>query len=59
MTERNWQKSTYSEECSACIYLATTPTETILLRESDEPETILATDSRALAAPITMLRAPA
>lgn len=43
MTELNWQKSSFSEEGSACVYLATTPTGTILLRESDAPETILTT----------------
>ncbi|MER6411112.1 DUF397 domain-containing protein [Streptomyces humidus] len=59
MTELNWQKSTYSEEASSCIYLATTPTGTILLRESDEPETIVTTNPRQLAALITSLRAPA
>ncbi|WP_327315033.1 DUF397 domain-containing protein [Streptomyces sp. NBC_01235] len=56
MTEQNWQKSTYSEEGSACVYLATTPTGTILLRESDEPEIILATGPRQLGALITTLR---
>ncbi|WP_329217300.1 DUF397 domain-containing protein [Streptomyces sp. NBC_01485] len=56
MAERNWQKSTYSEEGSACVYLTTTPTGTILLRESDEPETILTTSPRQLRALITTLR---
>ncbi|MFD9396869.1 DUF397 domain-containing protein [Streptomyces sp. NPDC060000] len=56
MTELNWQKSTYSEEASSCIYLATAPTGTILLRESDEPETILTTSPRQLRALITTLR---
>ncbi|MEV0638953.1 DUF397 domain-containing protein [Streptomyces sp. NPDC050619] len=56
MTEPNWQKSTYSEEGSACVYLATTPTGTILLRESDEPETILTTGPHQLRALIAGLR---
>ncbi|MDQ0992627.1 DUF397 domain-containing protein [Streptomyces sp. V3I7] len=56
MSEPSWQKSTYSEEGSSCVYLATAPTGTILLRESDEPETILATDQRQLGALITALR---
>jgi hypothetical protein len=58
MTERNWQKSTYSEEGSACVYVAATPTGTILVRESDEPHRILTTDTRPLAALIATLIAP-
>ncbi|MEV1064117.1 DUF397 domain-containing protein [Streptomyces sp. NPDC050263] len=56
MTERNWQKSTYSEEGSACVYLATTPAGTILLRESDEPETILPISPSQLGSLIARLR---
>ncbi|MGW0823671.1 DUF397 domain-containing protein [Streptomyces sp. NPDC002845] len=43
MPELHWQKSTYNQEASACVYLTTTPTGTILLRESDAPETVLTT----------------
>ncbi|GAA3973633.1 DUF397 domain-containing protein [Streptomyces plumbiresistens] len=56
MTEPTWQKSTYSEEGSACVYLAATPAGTILLRESDEPETIITTGPRQLRALIAGLR---
>ncbi|MET7852133.1 DUF397 domain-containing protein [Streptomyces avermitilis] len=56
MTELNWQKSTYSEEASSCVYLATTPTGTILLRESDEPEAVLSTGPRQLSTLIAVLR---
>ncbi|MEU6276312.1 DUF397 domain-containing protein [Streptomyces populi] len=56
MTELVWQKSTYSEAASSCVYLATTPAGTILLRESDEPETVLATGPRQLGALIAALR---
>lgn len=56
MTELNWQKSTYSEAASSCVYLAATPAGTILLRESDTPETVLATGPQQLAALITTLR---
>ncbi|MEH0578800.1 MULTISPECIES: DUF397 domain-containing protein [Streptomyces] len=56
MTELNWQKSTYSEEASSCVYVATTPTGTILLRESNEPATILITGPHPLGALITSLR---
>ncbi|AVH57001.1 MULTISPECIES: DUF397 domain-containing protein [Streptomyces] len=55
MTELNWQKSTYSEEASSCVYLAATRTGTILLRESDEPQTILTTGTPQLAALISTL----
>ncbi|WP_079062093.1 DUF397 domain-containing protein [Streptomyces griseoruber] len=58
MTEPNWQKSSYSEEGSACIFLAAAPTGAILLRESEEPGRILTTAIRPLAALITTLRAP-
>ncbi|MFI5792543.1 DUF397 domain-containing protein [Streptomyces sp. NPDC051677] len=58
MTELNWQKSTYSEEASSCIYLAATPTGTIFLRESDDPKSIIATNMRPLTALIGNLRAP-
>ncbi|WP_210578104.1 DUF397 domain-containing protein [Streptomyces sp. GESEQ-4] len=56
MTELNWQKSTYSEEGSACVYVATAPTGTILLRESDAPETILTIGARQLGALISALK---
>ncbi|MFE9996341.1 DUF397 domain-containing protein [Streptomyces avermitilis] len=59
MSELQWQKSTYSQEASACVYLATTPTGTILLRESDEPEVVLNTGARQLGALISALRNPA
>jgi hypothetical protein len=55
-TQPTWQKSTYSEEASSCVYLATTPTGTILLQESDEPKTILTTGTPQLAALISTLR---
>ncbi|MET9407076.1 DUF397 domain-containing protein [Streptomyces sp. NPDC002935] len=56
MPELNWQKSTYSQEASACVYVATTPTGTILLRESDAPEAILTTGPHQLATLIAALR---
>jgi Domain of unknown function (DUF397) len=56
VTEPTWQKSTYSEEGSACVYVASTPTNTILLRESDEPAATLTTGPRQLAYLITALR---
>jgi hypothetical protein len=58
VSELHWQKSTYSQEASACIYLTATSTDTILLRESDEPENILTTGTRPLAALIATLQEP-
>lgn len=44
------------EEASSCVYLATTPTGTILLRESDDPaKTILTTGTHQLGALISAL----
>ncbi|PAZ16160.1 DUF397 domain-containing protein [Streptomyces sp. SA15] len=57
MTVLHWQKSTYSQEASACVYLATTLTGTILMRESDESATILTTGRRQLGSLISALRA--
>ncbi|MCD7438681.1 MULTISPECIES: DUF397 domain-containing protein [Streptomyces] len=56
MTDLTWQKSTYSEEGSACVYLAATPTGPILLRESDEPEILLTTLPRQISALISALK---
>ncbi|MEV0218021.1 DUF397 domain-containing protein [Streptomyces sp. NPDC050704] len=56
MIDLNWQKSTYSESGSSCVYLATTPTGTILLRESDDPEVVLTARPHQLAALIATLR---
>jgi hypothetical protein len=44
----NWQKSTYSEEGSSCVYLAATPDDRIAIRESDEPAAILITTPATL-----------
>lgn len=58
MPNLHWQKSTYSQEASACVYLAAYPTGTILLHESNEPESILTTGRDSLAALIAVLRSP-
>jgi hypothetical protein len=34
----SWQKSTYSGDSSNCVHVAASSADTILLRESDEPE---------------------
>lgn len=56
MNDLHWQKSTYSETASSCVYLAATPTGTIFLRESDEPETVIITGTPQLASLISALR---
>ncbi|MEU0434189.1 DUF397 domain-containing protein [Streptomyces sp. NPDC006290] len=56
ITPYTWQKSSFSPDGSDCVYVATTPTGTILLRESDAPETILATGPRQLGSLIAALR---
>ncbi|MWA13166.1 DUF397 domain-containing protein [Streptomyces sp. BA2] len=55
----NWQKSTYSEEGSSCLYIAPGPSHTIHLRESDTPEEILTTARPQLAALIAVIKAKA
>ena len=54
----NWQKSTYSEEGSSCIYIAPSPTPTkIHLRESDTPQQILTTARPQFRALIAAIKA--
>ncbi|OMI38284.1 DUF397 domain-containing protein [Streptomyces sparsogenes] len=48
----HWRKSSYSGESDQhnCVEVAQTPDATILLRESDEPHTVIATTPTALRA---------
>lgn len=58
LAELTWQKSTFSDGAGAnCVYVATTATGTIHLRESDTPETALTTTPKALSALIRTLTA--
>ncbi|WP_167501469.1 DUF397 domain-containing protein [Streptomyces malaysiensis] len=52
MSEIQWQKSSYSADAegNACVELAHAPEAGILLRESDEPGTVIATTPAALRA---------
>lgn len=59
MPTLNWQKSTYSEEGSSCVYLAATPDKRIALRESDEPAIILTTTPATLDALIQAIKSHA
>ncbi|MFI7293182.1 DUF397 domain-containing protein [Streptomyces sp. NPDC050121] len=55
MPELHWQKSTYSQEASACVHVASDRVGTIYLLESDTPATALATGPTQLAALIAIL----
>ncbi|WP_413807275.1 DUF397 domain-containing protein [Streptomyces sp. OE57] len=50
LSARDWQKSSFSGEGNACLYISALDSATIRLRESDEPETILTTNPSALRA---------
>jgi drug/metabolite transporter (DMT)-like permease len=50
----NWQKSSFSSEGSACVELGIATEGTVLLRESDDPTTVLVTT--LLLTPVAMSR---
>lgn len=50
MQNLHWQKSSYSGDSSNCVYAAASLTDTIHLRESDEPDVILTTTTPGLRA---------
>ncbi|GHC51465.1 hypothetical protein GCM10010507_29240 [Streptomyces cinnamoneus] len=55
----SWQKSSFSEAGSSCVYLAADPTGTIHLRESDAPDVVLTTTRNRLRHLISRIRANA
>ncbi|WP_079106271.1 DUF397 domain-containing protein [Streptomyces hygroscopicus] len=57
MRTHQWQKSSYSAQGNACLYVSAPDNATIRLRESDEPDTILTTTPTALAALIRSAKA--
>ncbi|MEU1813867.1 DUF397 domain-containing protein [Streptomyces aureoversilis] len=57
MSALPWQKSSYSEAASACLYLAATPSGAVLLRESDIPDAVLATTHTRLRPLIARIKA--
>jgi hypothetical protein len=57
MHTNNWQKSSYSGNSANCLYIAATQNGTVKLRESDTPDTILATAPEALKALIHQVKA--
>ncbi|MCA6091498.1 DUF397 domain-containing protein [Streptomyces sp. SCA3-4] len=52
-----WQKSSYSEEASSCVYVAAAPRGAIHLRESDAPNAVLTTTPDRLRPLISALKA--
>ncbi|MFD8511977.1 DUF397 domain-containing protein [Streptomyces antimycoticus] len=50
MSRLNWQKSTFSEEASSCVYVAVASNGKVRLRESDDPDVILSTTRASLRA---------
>ncbi|MFJ2260568.1 DUF397 domain-containing protein [Streptomyces sp. NPDC087844] len=50
MPAYTWQKSSYSTEGANCLNLATAPDDTLRLRESDDPDRILAVNREGLSA---------
>lgn len=57
MHMHNWQKSSYSGDSSNCVYVTATADNTIHLRESDTPNTILTTTPDRLHTLIHTLKA--
>jgi hypothetical protein len=56
VSDHLWQKSTYSPDASNCVYVAAPTPGTIHLRESDEPDVVLATTTPGLRALICGLK---
>ncbi|MFI7322331.1 DUF397 domain-containing protein [Streptomyces venezuelae] len=56
VTALGWQKSTYSQEASSCVTIATAPDGTIRLRESDDPDVILRASRAQLGALIRAVK---
>lgn len=57
MSARDWQKSSFSGEGNACLYVSSTGSATVRLRESDQPDTILTTTPATLRALIRSAKA--
>ena len=58
MSNRPWQKSTYSGDGSNCVYVSANPPGTVRLRESDTPDTILTTTAEGFRHLIDTLKSP-
>jgi hypothetical protein len=51
-----WQKSSYSTEGANCLNLATAPDGTLRLRESDDPDRILAVHREGISALLAAIK---
>ncbi|MCX4794639.1 DUF397 domain-containing protein [Streptomyces sp. NBC_01242] len=52
-----WQKSSFSAEAANCVNVATAPDGSLRLRESDEPDVILAATRVGLSALLASIKA--
>ncbi|MFD7506865.1 DUF397 domain-containing protein [Streptomyces sp. NPDC059850] len=57
MSPNTWRKSSYSGNAANCVYVRNDRTGTLQLRESDAPNTILATRSTTFGAFIRAAKA--
>ncbi|PLW71276.1 DUF397 domain-containing protein [Streptomyces sp. SCUT-3] len=57
MSALDWQKSSYSEEASSCVYVAAAPDGTVRIRESDDPDVVVTTTPEKLRAFILGVKA--
>ncbi|MDV9169465.1 DUF397 domain-containing protein [Streptomyces sp. W16] len=56
VSEPTWQKSSYSGEAANCVNVAAMPDDTLHLRESDDPDRILAVNREGLSALLTAVK---
>ncbi|KRV46871.1 hypothetical protein AQ490_08810 [Wenjunlia vitaminophila] len=57
MTEVQWQKSSYCAQGNSCVELARPSDGTVLLRESAEPGTVIATSPARVGALVRAVKA--
>ncbi|MGO4747892.1 DUF397 domain-containing protein [Streptomyces sp. 2MCAF27] len=56
MLQPDWQRSSFCSEGNACVHVAAAGYDTVLLRESDDPDVILVTTRRTLRAFISSVK---
>ncbi|MEU1307969.1 DUF397 domain-containing protein [Streptomyces cinnamoneus] len=59
MSSPKWQKSSYCEAASSCLYLAAAPNRLIRSREGDAPDNVLTTTPNRLRPLISAIKANA
>ncbi|MFJ2214395.1 DUF397 domain-containing protein [Streptomyces sp. NPDC101062] len=57
MNVHNWQKSSHCGEGGNCVNVATAPDGTLRIRESDNPDVLLALAPRQLGSLLTAIKA--